>query len=309
MPLPVKESARRLLRAVPFIGKIARQRDALRATVNQLWQPPGHFYSPIPSLDEIRHREAAIFGDRPMAGIDLNEGRQLELLDRIAMIASDHAFSRDRTGGMRYHFGNLAFGAIDALVWAALLRTLQPARVIEVGSGFSTGVLLDTRERYLGAAPEITLIEPYPALVQSLLKADDQVRLVPAPLQDVALEEFDRLQSGDVLFIDSTHVSKTGSDVNYALFEILPRLSSGVYVHIHDVFDHFEYPREWVYQGRAWNEAYLVRAFLQYNTAFEIVLWAPWLARAHPERLRRSVPMPGSQTGVVDPASLWLRKR
>jgi hypothetical protein len=291
----MKALARRVLRRLPGVGKIVRQRDELRTTVNQLWQPPGHFYSPIPSLDDIRAREAAIFHDRPLAGIALNEAGQLALLDRLAIAV------RPLQGG-RYQLGNPAFGPVDALVWAALLRTLRPTRVIEVGSGFSTALLMDT------AAVDLTLIEPYPALVQSLLKPGDRYRLLAEPLQTVPLETFDALTAGDVLFLDSTHVGKTGSDVNTALFDILPRLASGVYVHIHDIFDRFEYPREWIYQGRAWNEAYLVRAFLQYNPAFEIALWPSWLARAHPGRLAAAFPMTGDR-GVHDTGSLWLRKR
>lgn len=301
--------AGQFLRALPVIGRIARQRDDLRATVNQLWVPPGDFSSPIPSLDEIRASEAAIFAPRAMPGVDLNEAGQLALLDRLRPFAATHPLRDGATNGTRYRVGNPRFGTMDALVWAAMLRTLRPVRVIEVGAGFSTGLLLDTNERYLDSTVGVTLIEPYPAVLWSVLKPSDAVRLIERPLQAVPLEEFDQLQSGDVLFIDSTHVSKTGSDVNYALFEILPRLAAGVYVHIHDVFDGFEYPREWVYQGRAWNEAYLVRAFLQYNVAFAIVLWPSWLARTHPDELRRALPVAGLPSGAVDPGSLWLRKR
>jgi hypothetical protein len=302
----MKALARRVLRTLPVIGKIARQRDEFRATVNLLWQPPGHFYSPIPALEDIRRRDASLFAPRPMAGISLNETGQLTRLDRMGSVAGDHGYTTPPTNGARYALDNRAFGAVDALVWAAMLRTIRPARVIEVGSGHSTAVLMDTIERHLTPRPTVTLIEPYPALVRSLLRPGDRVRLLESGLQDVPLGEFDQLQANDVLFIDSTHVSKTGSDVNYALFDILPRLASGVYVHIHDVLDGFEYPREYVYQGRAWNEAYLVRAFLQYNSAFEIALWPSWLARTHPERLSRAIPLPSS--GVFDVASLWLRK-
>ena len=92
-------------------------------------------------------------------------------------------------------------------------------------------------------------------------------------LQSVGVEVFEELGRGDILFIDSTHVSKLGSDVNYLFFEILPRLRSGVRVHIHDVFFPFEYPPKWIAKGIAWNENYLLRGFLQYNDKFRIVLF------------------------------------
>jgi predicted transcriptional regulator len=108
----------------------------------------------------------------------------------------------------------------------------------------------------------------------------------------------------DVLVVDSTHVLKTGSDVNTILFEILPALASGVYIHFHDVFYPFEYPREWAYQERAWNEVYALRAFLQYNDAFEIVYFNHFFALFHAERLRVAMPLCATTPG----SGLWLRK-
>ena len=116
---------------------------------------------------------------------------------------------------------------------------------------------------------QCTFIEPHPKLLKSLLKQGDleRIEIVPRPLQDVDLELFESLRANDILFIDSTHVAKIGSDVNRIFFEILPALATGVYVHFHDIFYPFEYPREWIYEGRAWNEAYMLRAFLMYNAA------------------------------------------
>ena len=89
------------------------------------------------------------------------------------------------------------------------------------------------------------------------------------------METFAALEGGDILFIDSTHVLKTGSDVVRLYNEIVPRLNAGVIVHIHDIFYPFEYPRDWVLEGRAWSEAYLVRVFLAFNSEYEILLFNP----------------------------------
>ena len=93
--------------------------------------------------------------------------------------------------------------------------------------------------------------------------------------------------------------------MNYLLFQVLPRLRPGVVVHVHDVMWPFEYPREWVLEGRAWNEAYLVRAFLQYNDVFDILLFNSYVG--HRERAFLSERMPRflENTG----GSLWLVKR
>jgi hypothetical protein len=106
--------------------------------------------------------------------------------------------------------------------------------------------------------------------------------------------------------VDSSHVSKTGSDVNYYLFQILPRLKPGVVIHIHDMFWPFEYLEEWVLsEKRSWNEAYLVHAFLQYNSAFEIVYWNNYAFHFLSAELRAAMPLCLGNEG----GSLWLRKR
>jgi predicted O-methyltransferase YrrM len=299
---------------VPLVGRRYRRLLELETVVGSLWQPPGHFYSPITSRDEVAASDATIFDERrePL-GISLNEEGQLALLRRLAQHA-DHPFVDAPSPRNRYHFDNPAFIACDALLWHALLRTIHPKRVIEVGSGYSSGALLDTNERFLDGTVACTFIEPHPELLHSLLKPQDagRVTVLPMRLQDVPLDTFAALQRDDVLFIDSSHIAKTGSDVNHALFEIVPRLASGVYVHIHDVIYPFEYPREWVYQGRSWNEAYLVRAFLMYNTAFEIVLWNSWLQQEHPELLAERFPRCARSAADVragtSGTSIWLRK-
>jgi hypothetical protein len=123
-------------------------------------------------------------------------------------------------------------------------------------------------------------------------------------IQDVSLKEFDALEENDILFIDSTHISKINSDVNFILFEILPRLKPGVYIHFHDIFFPFEYPITWAYEGRAWNEAYLLRAFLQYNSEFRVVAMNSFLHKFHLEHLAIKMPLCTMNPG----GSIWLRK-
>ena len=112
------------------------------------------------------------------------------------------------------------------------------------------------------------------------------------------------LEAGDVLFIDSSHVSKIGSDVNRIYFDILPRLAPGVHVHIHDVAGNFEYPREWLAEGRAWNEQYLLRAFLLFNDTFEVELLTGWLFNHHQEFFRARMPLCLRGGG----GQIWLRR-
>jgi hypothetical protein len=126
--------------------------------------------------------------------------------------------------------------------------------------------------------------------------------VVDALAQDVPLPEFSKLAAGDMLFIDSSHVAKTGSDVNFLVFEVLPILQPGVIVHVHDILWPFEYPQEWVVKLRwSWNEAYLLRAFLQFNTAFEIMLFNSYVGERRRSFLEKRMPLALSIGGLV-----WL---
>lgn len=270
--------------------------------------PPGHYYSPLPDLDEVRRNEARLFGAPPttLPGIDLREAEQLALLHGFAALYPDIPFGDEPRPGLRYHYQNPAYSYSDAIMLHCMLRTLRPERLVEVGSGHSSCVTLDTRQYFLDASMHTTFIDPYPQLLQSLLRPEDlaTTTVLAQPLQEVDLAVFTQLRANDVLFIDSTHVAKIGSDVNRLLFEIFPALAPGVVIHLHDIFYPFEYPKEWIHEGRVWNEAYMVRAFLQYNSAFEVLLMNTYMAHFHREFFAAHMPACLLNTG----GSLWLRK-
>jgi predicted O-methyltransferase YrrM len=269
--------------------------------------PPGHFYSPIPNLSQVREREHEIFCvpvDLP--GIDLRVDEQVRLAHELASFYPEQPFEDHQNSRTRYYFVNPNFSYGEALALYGMLRYLRPRKVIEIGCGYSSCITLDTSELFLGGSIECVFIEPDPTLLRSLLREEDiaRVTIFSEKLQTVDKRIFESLHANDVLFIDSTHVSKVDSDVNHIMFDILPSLESGVYIHIHDIMFPFEYPKEWVYEGRAWNEAYIVRAFLQFNGEFEIVFFNSYLGQFRTD-LFESIPLFLRNPGT----SLWLRKR
>jgi len=276
---------------------------------SKTWVPPGHFYSPIPSMEEIRSRESKIFNEIPreLPSIDLNEKNQLKLFDKFKEFYREQPFEAHRKDGLRYFFENPAYLYSDAIFLHCMVRQFRPRKIIEIGSGYSSCVILDTNELFFNNEIDCTFIEPYPQLLLSLLKASDldRVEIISSNLQDVLVEKFDDLSAGDFLFIDSTHVTKTDSDVNYIFFKILPHIKAGVYVHFHDIFYPFEYPKEWVYEGRSWNEAYILRAFLQFNNSFEIIFFNTFLEYFHEDMFLRDMPLCLKNPG----GSIWIRKR
>lgn len=270
--------------------------------------PPGHFYSAIADRGDIKSRWNSIYGRDPkaIAGVDLRLDSQWALVAELSKLLESMPFGEHPHGGLRYGFENGAYSYADGTFLHLMLRSLRPRRIIEVGSGHSSACTLDTVGRFLGGETSCTFIEPYDALLRSLLRPRDEeaVEILTTTVQNVPVARFEELEANDLLFIDSTHVSKVGSDVNYLFFEVLPALKPGVYVHIHDVFPGFEYPWEWVEEGRAWTEDYLLRAFLQFNPAFEVVLWVPLLSVVDPERLYAAVPVAAKNPG----GAIYLRR-
>jgi predicted O-methyltransferase YrrM len=273
---------------------------------------PGHFHSPLPSFREIDARADRIFERFPrrLPGIEMDVPAQLELLDAFSSsyLLDMPAYGMEPLPGLRFHHDNFYYSCRDAAILHCMVRHLRPRRIVEVGSGFSSCMLLDTNELFFDRHIDLTFIEPHPERLYENIHEKDRetVRVVDSSVQDVDPETFAELASGDMLFIDSSHVTKIGSDVNHLLFDVLPSLERGVFVHFHDIFYPFEYLRDWVDEGRAWNEAYALRAFLQYNSAFAIRFFTSYLLRFFPERFEGEgwlkIPKRGSRS------SLWLQK-
>ncbi len=270
--------------------------------------PPGHYYSPIVSVPEAEKQQDRIWKDlqaKELPGIDLQSEHQLKLLAELLPLTAGVPFSAEAGSEFRYYFENEMYSYTDGIVLYALLRYLKPARVIEVGSGFSSALMLDVNQLHFNNGMELHFIEPNPErLYANISERDkDSTGILESKVQDIPPEYFDKLQAGDLLFIDSTHVAKTGSDVNYIFFEILPRLRKGVWIHFHDIFYPFEYPKGWVFGGRNWNENYLLRAFLSNNNDFVIRLFPHYLHLHHPEAFRE-MPLTYKNKG----GNIWIEK-
>jgi len=253
---------------------------------------PGHFYSPISSVEDVDRAIAAGQSADSLLGIDLREDEQMQLLGRLAKFYPEIPFASDRSKGFRFAFDNPSYSWCDAIIFFCMIRDLEPRRIIEVGSGHSSCLILDTNELFFGGNIDVTFVDPYPELLLKLLRPGEVERtdIVAKKLQDTDLELFASLRPNDILFVDSSHVAKAGSDVQSLFFNILPALSSGVVVHLHDIFARFEYPAGWLREGRGWNEQYMLRAFLQFNTHFRIKLFTGHMVLKHPDFFRHHMP-------------------
>jgi preprotein translocase subunit Sss1 len=287
--------------------KAVSESDEHRAA-SKLFVYPGHYYSPIVNPALIEKSEKTIFDfDRKLPGINLNSDSQIELLGEIEKQYGTLPFEEEPTEQNRYYYNNLFFRYSDAITLFCFIMKFQPGKIIEVGSGYSSAVILDA----LDFAPELKtqclFIEPNIERLESLLRETDKARveILPHFVQDIDISRFDQLRENDILFIDSTHVVKTGSDVLYHITNILPNLRPGVLIHFHDIFYPFEYPRDWVMDdNRSWNEIYFLQAFLMNNDQYEIVFFNDYMQKLHGDQIRGSMPKFMKAPG----GSLWLRK-
>ena len=297
----MKRLIKAILRELPYIKSLHRQIE------KQGIYPAGHFCSPIPDKDEVL---AYIDSRKPpkdeLPGIDLHKEDQSVLLREYSQYYDELPFPEKQEPGCRFYYDNPWYSYSDAIFLYGFLRKHRPRRIIEVGSGFSSAVILDTTERLFSRRPEITFVEPYPDRLKGLFKGHDenQVKIIEKKIQEVPSELFSSLEAGDLLFIDSSHVVKCGSDLQLILFDIMPLLPAGIFMHFHDIFYPFEYPSEWLKKGRYLNEDYFLRAFLSYNSEWIVYFFNTYLAFAFGDFIKEKMPLCAKNPG----GSLYITK-
>lgn len=266
-----------------------------------------HYYEPLPDFREIGEARATRRRESP--AVDYNRPAQLALVQRLGLAYhGELAALAAATDGEGFDFHNTYFAGLDATLYYALIRDLKPARVVEIGSGYSTRIAAKAlhRNRVEGRGGELICIEPYPD--QRLTEARMDFTLIRQRVEDIGLDFFAKLDANDILFIDSSHTVKFGSDVCYEFLEILPHLKPGVWVHVHDIFIPHEYPVEWVIEKRiAFTEQYLLEAFLAFNGNFSIQGSNYWMSHDHPDAVREICPPPLMPPGNLGAASFWMR--
>lgn len=311
----------KILRNARFLKNLYKNKGAIRTLLESgnigfiKFACPGHFYSPIPDFHEIDSKAEHIFdrSEKDVPAININEDAQVHLTKSFSALYAEMPFPESKSDKLRYFLDNPYFSYGDGIILYSFLRHFSPTRIIEVGSGFSSAAMLDINDLFLHKKVEFTFIEPFPDRLFSLLSEEDKkkVKVEIKPVQEVKSNVFGLLEANDILFIDSSHVAKINSDVLHILFCILPQLKKGVIIHFHDILWPFEYPKNWLEGGRAWNEAYILRAFLQYNPAFEILYFNSYMALHHTDFLEKSMhSILKTPSSKVTPGntSLWIRK-
>jgi hypothetical protein len=264
---------------------------------------PRNFYSPIPDLnllpDDIWERRSRL------GGVDLRLEQAIDLIEGelAPFIAEMEVPIEGPQPPGTFFLQNENYESVDAELLYAFVRARKPRRVVELGSGFTTLLIGEAARRNLaqGDAIEHLAFDPYPRAQIFGEEPPPPTVFEPLPATEVPPERLAELEAGDILFVDTTHTVKLGSDVNHIVLDILPALAPGVLVHFHDIFLPWEYPQVWFEQmDYFWAEQYLLQAFLAFNDSFEVVVPASAVAREYADRLDAAVPSfsPGRRPGA-----------
>lgn len=275
-----------------------------------------HFYQPIPDLEDLEKRN--IWNKKSdLEGIVFRSDKQVAFLTELGQkFGKECDWPLNPTENpLQFYTANKSFSFGDAASLHCSIRNFKPRHVIEIGSGMSSLVihaaLSKNNDESEGEKAKYTIIDPYPGpIIERNLSIFG--RLVKQRVECVKKEYFEQLQKNDILFIDSSHTIKMGSDVNYLILDIIPSLTCEVIIHFHDISLPYEYPKVYATNPRFrvfWTEAYLLQAFLCFNTQFEILLAMNYLMKEHKEAFCKAFPFYDPQKDLLGTSSFWIRRK
>lgn len=266
-----------------------------------------HYYEPL--INPKKYLKYDLKNDRNLPGIDLNINYQLTLLDKFDYYDELLEFPLDEEKtGPEFYYNNSTYGPGDAEYLYSIIRLVKPRRIIEIGSGYSTLMAINAirknKQENESYSCSHVCIEPYE---HSWLNEMD-IELKRDLVENIDTSFFENLGPGDILFIDSSHIIRPQGDVLYEILELLPTISSGVLIHIHDIFTPKDYHKEWVLnKHRLWNEQYLLEAFLSNNSKFRIIGALNFLTNSYRDKLDSKFPILASQK-ERRPGAFWIEK-
>jgi predicted O-methyltransferase YrrM len=296
--------------------KFVRRADVSRMPVSRrtlrrigVFPVRNHYYEPL--IDPALLR-TSLHADRTLPGIDLNTDTQLSILRRFDFAAELAGLPLDCPSSgakKRFYFHNSAYGPGDAEYLYSMIRLFRPARIVEVGSGFSTLIAIEAiranQSQYPDYTCELTCIEPYE---QPWLE-ETGATVVREPVELMPRTAFNLLETNDFLIIDSSHVIRPQGDILCLYHEVLPRLKPGVFVHVHDVFTPRDYPEKWLFdQVKFWNEQYLFEAFLTFNREYRVTGALNYLAHHHQAEFKRVFPIFAAEAPRCEPGAFWIQR-
>lgn len=276
--------------AIPLIQKLIgadkEQRGKLQAL--GLNVVPANYYSDIPSIADVLSSFEYTDSSAPYLNETIFDKNALhkELLELIDFAEDfNPPESGDEENCNKYYWKNGMFSYSDAMAYYAYIRRIKPKTVVEIGSGFSSLVALEALKK--NGMGELKCIEPFPRPFITAYGNADVINLYKVPAQDITPEMLNSMLSdGDILFIDSTHTVKIGSDCLHIYLRLLPNIRKKIYVHIHDIFLPFGFPQNWALEHHYyWTEQYLLYAWMLDNPRVSVLFGSAYHHHFNPDLL------------------------
>ena len=296
---------------IPIIKQMANSGDGTNRCLKHGCLPVAvHYYQPVPDIAELEKRKV---WDKvsSMRGIRFEPQKYVEFLTRLSKeYAAECDWPNERSSDPgQFYLNNGSFSYGCAAPLHCIVRHNKPRRIIEIGSGNSSKVIAEALRLNLleNCETDYTIIDPYSEL--DVVLFPQHTTIVREPVELVDIDVFKSLEEDDILFIDSSHTCKIGSDVNYEILEILPRLKKGVFVHFHDIPLPYEYPKTYATNPKFrvfWTESYLLQAFLACNSDFDIVLPMAYLQKRCLDVLKQAFPCSHKAGFGWESGSFWI---
>ena len=233
---------------------------------------PKHYYSNIPDFGLLKDKD---FWKKPLEMIGINGTNLEEQINFVNSCVSPVEDKSVLTGGAVLKQavkdeGKLGFGTVEADQLYSFIYSYKPKKVIQIGCGVSTSVILQAAEK-ANYKVEIVCVEPYPSAYLNKMEKEGKITLIGEIAQTVEMNKLTNLEEGDLFFVDSTHTVKPGSEVNRIILDVLPRLKSNVYIHFHDIYFPYDYQRNIDSTLFFWEESTLLHSYLINNSKITIL--------------------------------------
>lgn len=261
-----------------------------------------HYYEPLFNFKQLKKK---LYKDRNLPGINFNLNQQLNNLS--SLIYTNELIDlnlKKNSPNFNFNIKNGFFEHGDAEIYYQLIRHIKPKNILEIGSGQSTLIALEAIKKNKNIDKintKINCVEPY----ENTWLDNFNIKIIRKKIEDLHANYYLSLKSGDILFIDSSHVIRPQGDVLKIFFEIIPKLKKGVIIHIHDIFTPKDYPEKWlINENRFWNEQYLVEALMMNKNRYEIYLMLNYLKNNAYKKLKEKCPYLKKK---FEPGSLYLK--
>ena len=261
-----------------------------------------HYYEPkfnFSSKEKIKYEQ------RHLSSVNMNSIKQLKLLNKLKFSNEIIKLNfKKKTKNFGFYIKNGSFEECDSEIYYQILRYFKPNKVIEIGSGYSTLVCLEAGKKNFeenNKKTNLTCIEPF----ENKWLKNYGVKVIRKKLEEIDIDWKNEFKKNDIIFLDSSHIIRPNGDVLKFFLEILPKLSSGVIVHIHDIFTPKNYRSDWIFKlFRLWNEQYILEAILANSKNYEIILSLNFLKKKYYKQLKLKAP---NLTKASEPSSIYLK--